>query len=322
MDDVNVRGTPTWYEPNSAGWYILTAFADLPPQSTPVPCTPAPDHPHLSLDDQHFKVIPENTGICQFIWEHLNDINHVLQHVKKAGGTFPGWEMDVCIREVVAVCHHCTYEGCYPEDWKVQNIFDWPDCNTLTEVCGFLGVYGVIQIWVKDFTKHAKPLVVLTKKDINFVWGPEQKASMEDLKQVIITAPCLQPIDYHSNRCVILAVNSSCISTGFILLQLGADNKFYPSQFGSITWNKRESHYSQAKIEIYGLWQPSKHIGSTSLVWVEIDTSYIKAMLNIQPGATVNRWIVSIKLFQFELQCKTNNVNTYRVASKSSKLGF
>jgi len=37
---------------------------------------------------------------------------------------------------------------------------------------------------------------------------------------------------------------------------------------------------------------------------VEINASYIKGMLNnldIQPGAVVNRWIVGIKLFQFEL---------------------
>jgi len=37
---------------------------------------------------------------------------------------------------------------------------------------------------------------------------------------------------------------------------------------------------------------------------VEFDVSYIKGMLNnpdIQPGAAVNRWIVGIKLFQFEL---------------------
>ena len=84
--------------------------------------------------------------------------------------------------------------------------------------------------------------------------GPEQRSAMEDLKQAVVTAPCLRPIDYHSDRWVILAVDSSCIATGFILFQLGADGKHYPSHFGSITWNERESRYSQAKIEIYGLW--------------------------------------------------------------------
>ena len=30
MDDVNVRGPPTQYETNSAGWYISTAFSRFP----------------------------------------------------------------------------------------------------------------------------------------------------------------------------------------------------------------------------------------------------------------------------------------------------
>src|SRR5882672_3653782 len=131
---------------------------------------------------------------------------------------------------------------------------------------------------------------------------------MEGLKQAIVTAPCLHPIDYHSDRCIILAVDSSSIATGFILLQLSADNKWYLSWFGSITWNERESRYSQAKIEIYGLWRALQayqlYIIGVKNLRVEIDARYIKGMLNnpdIQPGAAVNRWIVGIKLFQFEL---------------------
>ena len=216
--------------------------------------------------------------------------------------------MEICIPEVVAVGHKCTYEGHYPEDSKVQKIQDWPDCTSLTEVRGFLGVCGIIQIWVKDFAKRARPLVVLTRKDAEFVWGPEQKASMEDLKLAVVSAPCLQPINYHCDRWVILAVDSSCIATGFILLQLGADGKHYPSRFGSINWNERESHYSQAKIEIYGLWRALQayrlYIIGVKNLHIEIDASYIKGMLNnpdIQPGAAVNRWIVGIKLFHFDL---------------------
>ena len=133
--------------------------------------------------------------------------------------------MDICVPEVVAVGHHCTYEGHYLKDHKVQKIIDWPDCNTLTEVRGFLGICGIIRIWVKDFAKCAKPLILLTKKDTEFVWGMDQKASMEDLKQAIVTAPCLRPIDYHMGQCVILAIDSSCIATGFILSQLGPDDK-------------------------------------------------------------------------------------------------
>jgi len=47
---------------------------------------------------------------------------------------------------------------------------------------------------VKDFARCVKPLVLLMKKDMEFVWGMDQKASMEDLKQAIIMAPCLRLI--------------------------------------------------------------------------------------------------------------------------------
>src|SRR5882724_8242511 len=196
------------------------------------------------------RLFPKILGSVGLLGNTSMNINRVLQHVKKAGGTFSGCKMDICVPEVVAVGHCCTYEGRYPEDRKVQKIIDWPDCNTLTEVRGFLGICGIVRIWVKDFARRKKPLVLLTKKDTEFVWGTDQKASMEDLKQVIVTAPCLCPINYHTDRCVILAINSSCIATGFILSQLCMDDKRYPSHFGSITWNERESCYSQAKIKI------------------------------------------------------------------------
>jgi len=71
---------------------------------------------------------------------------------------------------------------------------------------------------------------------------------------------------------------------GLHLLQLRADNKHYTSRFGSITWNERESHYSQAKIEIYGLWHALQayrlYIIGVKNLWVEIDVRYIKGMLN------------------------------------------
>ena len=64
---------------------------------------------------------------------------------------------------------------------------------------------------------------------------------MEDLKRAIVTAPCLQPINYHCDQWVILVVDSSHIATGFILFQLEVDGKRYPSRFGSITWNNHKS---------------------------------------------------------------------------------
>ena len=183
-NDINIKGPPTRYETTEDRWYTSMAFSDPPDQVRPVICAPG-------LDGWFYEVLGENLAIRQFVWEHIHDMNRVLQCVKKAGGMFSGWKMEICVPEVVAIGHKCTYEGRYPEDSKVQKIQDWLDCTPLTEVQGFLGVCSIVQIWVKDFAKRARPLVVLTRKDTEFVWGPEQKASMEDLKLAVVSAPCL-----------------------------------------------------------------------------------------------------------------------------------
>jgi len=95
--------------------------------------------------------------------------------------------------------------GHYPEDQKVQKILDWLACTSLTEVRGFLGVCGIFRIWVNDFVKCARLLVILMKKDVEFT---EQEEAMEDLKQAIIMVPCLQLIEYRCDQMVILAVDS------------------------------------------------------------------------------------------------------------------
>src|SRR5882724_4298668 len=179
MDDVNIKGPPTHYETTEDGWYTSTTFTEPPLQPHLVPCA-------LGLDGLFYEVTVENSGICHFVGDHVNDVNRILQHLKKAGGTFSGWKMDLCIPEVVSIGHKCTYGGRYPEDQKVQNVLDWLACTSLTEVCGFLGVCGIVRIWVKDFVKCTKPLVVLMKKDVKFMWGLEQEKAMEDLKQAII----------------------------------------------------------------------------------------------------------------------------------------
>jgi hypothetical protein len=114
-------------------------------------------------------------------------------------------------------------------------IHDWPDCKTLTEVRSFLGTLGLMRIFMKDFTIHAKPLQELTRKDTDFIFGPRQKYAMEILKKILIESPAIRSIDYGSGRRVIFSVDSSYIAAGFILLQEGEDGKEYPSRFGSIT---------------------------------------------------------------------------------------
>ena len=96
------------------------------------------------MENREYETIPENKGICRFVWEHLQNINRIIQRVKKAGGTFSGIKSSLCTELAVVVGHHCNIDGRLPDDSRVQRIVDWPLCKSLTEVRGFLGCIGTI----------------------------------------------------------------------------------------------------------------------------------------------------------------------------------
>ncbi|RXW12346.1 hypothetical protein EST38_g13510 [Candolleomyces aberdarensis] len=258
-----------------------------------------------------FETIPENPGIRRFVWEHVQDVMRVIWRVKKAGGTFSGPKAQICVPEAVIVGHLCTYEGRRPLPDRVQKIIDWPIPRDLTGVRGFLGTVGTMRMFIKDYAVHSEPLVRLTRraKAKEFIFGPEELEAMEKIKVLVTQCPAIRPIDYDSDGEVILAVDSSHIAVGYILSQNGNDGLRYPSRFGSITWNDRERRYSQAKIELFGLLRALKdvriYIIAVKKLVVEVDARYIKGMINnpdIQPNATINRWIAGILLFDFELR--------------------
>jgi hypothetical protein len=132
---------------------------------------------------------------------------------------------------------------------------------------------------------------------------------MKIIKDLVTCSPVLCPLNYATHDWpIILAVDSSITAIGYVLMQVRDDKCRYPSRFGSIAWMEHKSWYSQGKLELYGQFRALHAyriyiIGVKNPV-VEVDAKYLKGMLNnpdIQPNATINRWIADILLFDFKL---------------------
>ena len=257
-----------------------------------------------------YETIPANPGIRRFVWEHFNNMNRIVQRIKYSGGTFSGTKSIICDREIMVVGHRCTPEGRLPDESRVAVIKNWGPCKDLSEVRAFLGTVGVARIFIRNFAHRAHPLVHLTRKGVPFEFGEAQIKAQEDLKQALLESPALRPLDYQSSAPVILAVDTSFIAVGYHLCQCDEEDsrRRYYSRFGSITLNDRESRFSQPKLEIYGLYRALRAlkiylIGIRRLL-VEVDARYIKGMLqnpDLAPSASINRWIVTILTYHFEL---------------------
>jgi hypothetical protein len=108
--------------------------------------------------DDSYKTIPENPGICQFVWEHFENLNRVVQRMKYCGGTCSSPKLYLCMPEIFVLGHRCTPEGHLPDKSRVSAIQKWGPCQSLSEVCAFLGTVGVVWIFIKNFSLYTHPL--------------------------------------------------------------------------------------------------------------------------------------------------------------------
>ena len=69
------------------------------------------------------------------------------------------------------------------EKKKVQGIVDWPVPRSVKDVENFLGLVNYYRQFVKNFTRVAKFLHKMTRKDVKWNWGERQQRVFEELKQ-------------------------------------------------------------------------------------------------------------------------------------------
>ena len=60
------------------------------------------------------------------------------------------------------------------EEEKVDGVLSWPEPKNVKDVRKFLGLANYYRRFIKDFTQVARPINVLTRKDIKWQWGVEQ----------------------------------------------------------------------------------------------------------------------------------------------------
>jgi len=71
---------------------------------------------------------------------------------------------------------------------KIQAIWDWPQCNTLTKLRTYLNACGYYRRFVKVFSTISAPLYALTKKGIKNEWTPNRQRAFETFKLRLISS--------------------------------------------------------------------------------------------------------------------------------------
>jgi len=146
--------------------------------------------------------IPGNDQIWVFIWKYAMSIQELLARVLESGATISGSKMVLVTPRLQLLGAEVMIDGAHVSHEVTTKLARWPACRNPTEVRGFLGTVGVVQHWIRDFTKIAKPLMLLTKKMTlsEFKWMEEAQELMELLKHLASTAVPIRMLDYELVR--------------------------------------------------------------------------------------------------------------------------
>jgi ribonuclease HI len=74
---------------------------------------------------------------------------------------------------------------------KVASVNEWETPKTVGDIRSFLGLAEYYQRFIENFSKIARPMTELLKKEKKFIWTDACEASFQELKQRLVSAPVL-----------------------------------------------------------------------------------------------------------------------------------
>jgi hypothetical protein len=113
--------------------------------------------------------------------------------------------------------HILTAEGVAVDPGKVETVSNWREPTNVSEIRSFLGLAGYYRRFIEGFSKIARPMTKLLKKEKKFNWTESCEKSFQELKRRLTTAPVLTLPDIQ--RDFVVYCDASRQGLGCVLMQ-------------------------------------------------------------------------------------------------------
>jgi hypothetical protein len=123
------------------------------------------------------------------------------------------------LQKVSYLGHVLTAEGIEVDPEKVKAVSKLKQPTSVSEIQSFLGLAGYYQIFIEGFSKIARPMNELLRKDKKFVWSEACEKSFQVLKKRLTSTPVLVLLDNQKNFIIFCDASRHCL--GCVLMQEG-----------------------------------------------------------------------------------------------------
>ena len=106
----------------------------------------------------------------QSIEENNSNLAIILQRLRELGLKIQPDKCEFLKPELGYLGHIVTAEGVKPNPQKLEAVSNFKQPRNPTDIKSFLGLAGYYRKFIRNFSKIAKPLTELTKKETPFHW--------------------------------------------------------------------------------------------------------------------------------------------------------
>ena len=151
--------------------------------------------------------------------EHEQHLRIVLERLRAHELYAKFSKCEFWLMKIAFLRHILSEEGVAVDPAKVEAVTNWKQPKTVIEVRSFLGLAGYYRRFIEGFSKIARPMTELTKKDKKFMWTEACEKSFQELKKRLIIAPVLTLPDIH--KYFVVFCDASRQGLGCVLMQDG-----------------------------------------------------------------------------------------------------
>ena len=101
------------------------------------------------------------------------------------------------VNDGIVLGHKVSAAGIEVDRAKIEVMTGLPAPTNVKDVRSFLGHAGFYRRFIHDFSKIARPLTSLLRKEVKFDFTPECVKSFEEIKKALITATIVQATDWN-----------------------------------------------------------------------------------------------------------------------------
>jgi hypothetical protein len=123
--------------------------------------------------------------------EHEEHLRIVLQRICDHQLYVEFSKCEFWLTEVQFLGHMVSSEGISVDPSKVRAMLDWKPSMTVHQVRSFLGLAGYYRSFSPNFSKIAKHITDLLKKEEKFVGNAERDEAFQTLNKLLTTSPVL-----------------------------------------------------------------------------------------------------------------------------------